>query len=93
MKQLAEACDPATFGMNDQDVLDLTYRTAGKMDAKDFLTDVDLERAGLMDAIRYDLLDGEKGKQDIYAELYNMNVYGALLIYLQLRWICSDSKS
>ncbi len=43
------------------------------------MTTLDLERAGLMDAIRYDLLDGEKGAraQPIYAELYNLNVYGS----------------
>ncbi len=78
LRQLAQACDPATFGMNNQDVLDLSYRTAaaaGKMDANNFMTVIDLERAGLMDALRYDLLDGEKGSRPIYAELYNMNVY------------------
>ncbi len=77
LRQLAEACDPATFGMDDKDVLDLSYRTAGKKDRNDFMTALDLERAGLMDTIRYDLLDGEKGLRPIYAELYNMNVYGS----------------
>ncbi len=44
------------------------------------MTALDLERAGLMDTIRYDLLDGEKGLRPIYAELYNMNVYGSFIL-------------
>lgn len=37
---LEEACDPATFGRNQQDVLDETYRTAGKMDIRNFSTNL-----------------------------------------------------
>ncbi len=33
---LAGVCEPATFGVNQQDVLDLTYRTALKLDTKFF---------------------------------------------------------
>ncbi len=63
-------------------MLDLLYWTAGKMDEKDFMTGIDLERAGLMDAVRYDLLDGKKSTQPIYAELDNLNFYGMSLISL-----------
>ncbi len=82
LHQLAVACDPATTRIGDRDVLDLLYWTAGKMDEKDFMTGIDLERAGLMDAVRYDLLDGKKSTQPIYAELDNLNFYGMSLISL-----------
>ena len=37
LEQLSKACEPASFGMNQEDVLDETYRKAGKMDSKGFL--------------------------------------------------------
>jgi len=77
LRQLAAACEPARSRIGDQDVLDLLYWTAGKMDGKEFMTGIDLERAGLMDAVRYDLLDGKKSTQPIYAELDNLNFYDA----------------
>ncbi|KAI0793016.1 hypothetical protein BC629DRAFT_1439686 [Irpex lacteus] len=35
-KDLSEACDPATFGRNREDILDETYRSAGKLDRAQF---------------------------------------------------------
>ena len=32
LEQLTQACVPATFGVNEKDVLDETYRKAGKLD-------------------------------------------------------------
>jgi len=66
MRQLASACDPATFRINDRDVLDLLYWTAGEMDGTDSMTGIDPERAGVVDAVRYDLLHGKKCSQPIY---------------------------
>jgi hypothetical protein len=37
-KHLSDACQPATFGVNKEDVLDESYRKAGKMDVTDFAT-------------------------------------------------------
>ena len=73
---MTSACLPATFGVNQEDVYDEKYRKAGKLDSTDFATKVDLERSGLMDAIRYDLLEGREGTRPIWAELYKLNVYG-----------------
>lgn len=32
LRRLAEACDPAAFGLDKQNVLDESYRKAGKLD-------------------------------------------------------------
>lgn len=37
LQQLVDTCFPATFGRGDQDVLDNSYRKAGKLDADKFL--------------------------------------------------------
>ena len=47
LNQLERACEPATFGRNDEDVLDETYRKAGKMDSDNFLLGLDVERSRL----------------------------------------------
>jgi hypothetical protein len=33
LEQLAQACEPASFSLNDEDDLDGTYHKAGKMDS------------------------------------------------------------
>ncbi|KAH8114724.1 hypothetical protein DFH11DRAFT_1688810 [Phellopilus nigrolimitatus] len=76
VKHLADTCDAATFGRNQEDVLDESYRKAGKLDTAHFSTNIDVERSGLMNAIRYDLLEGHDGRRPIKAELYKLNVYG-----------------
>ncbi|KAJ3533048.1 hypothetical protein NM688_g7337 [Phlebia brevispora] len=76
LEHLADACEPATFGLNDEDVLDESYRKAGKLDAHDFSVRLDLERNGLLDIVRAQLLAGRDTDEDVYAELYKLNVYG-----------------
>ncbi|TFL04312.1 hypothetical protein BDV98DRAFT_312908 [Pterulicium gracile] len=39
---LVDACQPATFGRNDEDVLDESYRKAGKLEPSSFATNVQL---------------------------------------------------
>jgi len=41
LDQLAAACSPATFGHENKDVYDETYRKALKMDAADFVVQFD----------------------------------------------------
>lgn len=77
LQHLSQACDPATFGVNQQDVLDESYRKAGKLDLANFATKFNLERSGLMDIIRAELLQGHNHTKRINAELYKLNVYGA----------------
>ncbi|OBZ71338.1 hypothetical protein A0H81_08863 [Grifola frondosa] len=76
LKHLTEACDPATFGMDRKDVLDETYRRAGKLDAAHFAVKFDAERSGLLRVVRSGLLEGFDEKKPTSAELYKLNVYG-----------------
>ncbi|KAL2064514.1 hypothetical protein VTL71DRAFT_3651 [Oculimacula yallundae] len=87
-KQLT--CLPATFGFNNRDVLDETYRKAGKLDAENFSTSFHPADFGVLDAIGQCLLPGLGLKADcmkmglgkgrgahwgVRAELYKLNVY------------------
>ncbi|KAI0334263.1 hypothetical protein GY45DRAFT_1334446 [Cubamyces sp. BRFM 1775] len=78
LQHLAEACDPATFGLDQQDVYDETYRKAGKLDHTDFaLVNFSPDAAGLLDEVRNELLiEGLEQSERIRAELYKLNVYG-----------------
>jgi hypothetical protein len=75
LQHLSDACQPATFGVNGEDVLDESYRKAGKMDVTDFATNFVVEDSGIMDIIRSELLEGHESNKAIKAELYKLNVY------------------
>ena len=76
LESLAEACSPATFGLDQRDVLDESYRKAGKMDTDMFATKFDAVNSRLIDRIRMQLLDGANETKAIKADLYKLNVYG-----------------
>ena len=76
LQDLSDACQPATFGVNEEDVLDESYRKACQMDVADFTTNFIVEDSGLMDVIRSELLEGHESNSAIKAELYKLNVYG-----------------
>ncbi|EJD46042.1 hypothetical protein AURDEDRAFT_113761 [Auricularia subglabra TFB-10046 SS5] len=76
LDKLAAACQPATFGVNQEDVLDESYRKAGKLDNKDFAINIDLVRSGLLQAVHDGLFSWEASPRNIQAELYKLNVYG-----------------
>jgi hypothetical protein len=80
-KTLAVACEAATFGRNKEDVLDESYRKAGKLDHSQFSialegsAGVSLERtAGELLAVTSDDL-----VEPVDVELYKLNVYGKSL--------------
>lgn len=77
--ELTAACQPATFGVDQKDVLDETYRKAVKMDNDKFAASLDIAASGILKAISPDLLDGQKAGDEkaLRAELYKLNVYGA----------------
>lgn len=75
LEHLTFVCEPATFGLDDEDVYDETYRRAGKLDVDYFASMIDTNTSGLIAAIKYDLLEGRE--QNVEAELYKLNVYGA----------------
>ena len=47
---LLKACVPATFGLDGEDILDETYRKAGKLDRSQFSTDFRPHHYGIVDA-------------------------------------------
>ncbi|KAI9061871.1 hypothetical protein FKP32DRAFT_1575007 [Trametes sanguinea] len=83
LQHLAETCDPATFGVDGQDVYDETYRKAGKLDARHFSLNLSPAQVGLLDIVRDHLLVETASRaispdqyNNIHAELYKLNVYG-----------------
>ncbi|TEB18383.1 hypothetical protein FA13DRAFT_1803686 [Coprinellus micaceus] len=60
IQRLVEASERATFGRNNEDILDESYRKAWKMDASQFSSQFDVSKA----------------PKNIEAHLYKLNVYG-----------------
>jgi hypothetical protein len=84
VEQLTDCCEPASFGKKQVEVLDETYRKAGKLDSECFSPMLDLSHTDLMKIIRGYLLEGTESKEDIKTELYKLNVYGMHLIFVHL---------
>jgi len=77
LEQLTQVCEPASFGVNKEDVLDETYRKAGRIDLDRFAPMLDPPaHTDLLKIIRSYLLEGTQSKNNIKAELYKLNVYG-----------------
>ncbi|KAF8657101.1 hypothetical protein AX16_002288 [Volvariella volvacea WC 439] len=74
LKSLAKACTPATFGRNNEDVYDETYRKARQMNTDYFSTKFDPFSTGIIDTVKQQLR-GDR-EETIRAELYKLNVYG-----------------
>ena len=62
--------------MNNESVLDETYRRAGKLDSEYFSAKFDPASSGLIEKLREVLLVGHDEEVTIRAELYKLNVYG-----------------
>ncbi|KAJ7142874.1 hypothetical protein C8R44DRAFT_866152 [Mycena epipterygia] len=78
LAELASACEQATFGVDQTDVLDESYRKAGKLDLTEFAARLDVVASGLVDAITPDILQGQDadGRKALRAEMYKLNVNG-----------------
>lgn len=76
LAQLSAACDPATFGVAQQDVYDVTYRKAGKLDVEYFSLNFCPEREGIVPKIQENLLTWDQEGMTVGVELYKLNVYG-----------------
>lgn len=75
LQHLAETCDAATFGRDQKDTFDESYRRAGKLDAAHFAPKFDPERCGLVESVSGFLLEGH-ADSSVRVELYKLNVYG-----------------
>jgi hypothetical protein len=87
LEGLAQACEPASFGLNKEDILDETYREAGKIDFGVFSSTLDLAQTDLIKIIRDYLLEGTQSTRIIRTEPYRLNVYG-----MHLLSICLNKK-
>ena len=83
LEQLTQACDPASFGVNEKEVLDETYRKAGKMDTERFALVLDLPQTDLITIIRDYLLEGRESTNSITAKLHKLNVYSMHSIFIR----------
>ncbi|KZV83282.1 hypothetical protein EXIGLDRAFT_843083 [Exidia glandulosa HHB12029] len=75
LEKLASVCQAATFGRNQVDVLDESYRKAGKLDSDDFALNLDIVSSGFLDKVHDALFGWEGRSREIQAELYKLNVY------------------
>lgn len=87
LDQLVNDCSPATFGRGEEDVLDPTYRKAGKMDPDQFATTFDLPKFSILKNIEQILLPSISTKEGskiqfrkLSAELYKINVGGKFIV-------------
>lgn len=78
---LVRDCSPATFGRGQKDVLDESYRRAGKMDVADFATNFHPADFGLIQHAEQTLLPSVLSEREndfqakgLIAELYKLNV-------------------
>ena len=54
------------------------------------MTNIDVEHSGLLDIIRYELLQGDSSRKPIKAEVYKLNVYGKTAFVLTLVAMLSE---
>lgn len=79
LESLVQAGVPATVGVGQRDMLDESYRKAGKIDTADFAAKFDVEQARIVDRIRVQLLAGLDESKPIKVEISRLNVYGEWL--------------
>ncbi|KAE8138550.1 hypothetical protein BDV38DRAFT_281857 [Aspergillus pseudotamarii] len=82
LKQLVSDCSPATFGRGNEDILDPSYRQAGKMEPANFTTTFHPADFRIITLIERILLPSVSDHTEnslmgraIFAELYKLNVY------------------
>ncbi|KAF9555440.1 hypothetical protein CPC08DRAFT_821089 [Agrocybe pediades] len=74
--RLSVACQPASFGRDQQDVYDESYRKAGKLDATHFVMALNPWASGIVDTVKQVLLRNRDAGKSVKAQLYKLNVYG-----------------
>jgi 2-oxoglutarate-Fe(II)-dependent oxygenase superfamily protein len=77
LAKMCGTCQPATFGLKGENVLDETYRKATKLDRSAFSSDFCPHELGIIDTIAQMLLPNAVGKHrgsGVHAELYKLNV-------------------
>ncbi|KAG7096291.1 hypothetical protein E1B28_003738 [Marasmius oreades] len=73
LEALSASCDQATFGRAHEDVLDESYRKAGKLDLGRFASTFDA--AQIFPTIIPYLIQGKDAEQRVEADMHKLNVY------------------
>jgi len=80
-QDLSRACSPATFGLNNQDVFDESYRKAGKLDVGKFSWPFSpASRSDFIVQLISGLFPSDSLRKGIRFELYKLNVYGTTFL-------------
>lgn len=80
LHQLLAACAPAPIGRGEENVLDETYREAGKLETTEFSSTFCPYTTGTMDVVQQVLMPHslhQRGEAGLRAELHKLNVYSA----------------
>ncbi|RAL14764.1 2OG-Fe(II) oxygenase [Aspergillus homomorphus CBS 101889] len=82
LRDLVADCQPASFGRGGEDILDPSYRLAGKMEPSNFVSSFHPADFGITQLIEQVLMPGISDKCDhalhfrkLHAELYKLNIY------------------
>jgi hypothetical protein len=81
MENLASECDPASFGVGSQEVMDMQYRSAWKLDNTKFATSFHPNNTDIMQIIRNILFAAGSEKFYIVPELYKLNALPPSVAY------------
>ncbi|KDQ10461.1 hypothetical protein BOTBODRAFT_178123 [Botryobasidium botryosum FD-172 SS1] len=82
LEALADACAKATFGHEHEDVLDESYRKAGKMDVEQFALKFDVNSSGLLEHVRRSLFPMDSKLRPVRAELYKRTLESPRKCYM-----------
>ncbi|KAK5679574.1 hypothetical protein LTS10_008395 [Elasticomyces elasticus] len=74
-KKLLVACTPASFGRDGENVVDESYRKAGKLDVAAFCSDFCPYTTGIINIVNQLLVPSLDADRSVKAELYKLNVY------------------
>lgn len=99
LQRLVDACSPATFGRGDEDVLDPSYRQAGKLDDDKFLSNFYPANFGILQNIEQILMPSVSTDMEnqlqfrrITAELYKLNVGLGLSSSSTSKYLLMDNR-
>jgi hypothetical protein len=74
-QSLLSACEPASFGVGGEAVMDESYRKAAKLDPNSFCTDFCPYTLGIVGIVNQFLVPSVQEKRSVKVSLYSLNIY------------------